>query len=69
MFLFIYNPCANWLTRGRAVAARQAHNLKVVGSSPTPATTFMIPSLFEIKFPNSFWSLTKNRKLQLLPLW
>ena len=24
--------------RGRAVAARQAHNLKVVGSIPSPAT-------------------------------
>ncbi|KKP91730.1 MAG: hypothetical protein UR96_C0028G0005 [candidate division WS6 bacterium GW2011_GWC1_36_11] len=30
------------LTRGRAVAARQAHNLKVVGSSPTPATILKI---------------------------
>lgn len=28
------------LTRGRAVEARQAHNLEVVGSSPTPATIF-----------------------------
>ncbi len=26
--------------RGRAVAARQAHNLEVVGSNPTPATFF-----------------------------
>ena len=26
------------LLRGRAVVARQAHNLKVVGSIPTPAT-------------------------------
>ena len=26
------------ISRGRAVAARQAHNLKVVGSNPTPAT-------------------------------
>jgi len=25
-------------TQGRAVAARQAHNLKVVGATPTPAT-------------------------------
>ena len=24
--------------RGRAVAARQAHNLEVVGANPTPAT-------------------------------
>ena len=24
-------------TRGRAVAARQAHNLEVVGANPTPA--------------------------------
>ncbi len=24
--------------RGRAAVARQAHNLKVVGSNPTPAT-------------------------------
>ncbi len=30
---------ARILTRGRAVAARQAHNLEVVGSNPTPATT------------------------------
>lgn len=26
------------LTRGRAEAARQAHNLKVDGSNPSPAT-------------------------------
>ena len=26
------------MTRGRAVAARQAHNLEVAGSSPAPAT-------------------------------
>jgi hypothetical protein len=26
------------LTRGGAVAARRAHNPKVVGSNPTPAT-------------------------------
>ena|GEM_PF-2256636 len=25
------------MTRGRAVAARQAHNLEVVGANPTPA--------------------------------
>ncbi len=25
-------------TRGRAVAARQAHNLEVAGSNPAPAT-------------------------------
>ena len=37
-----YNPrrIAKWrkTLRGGAVAARQAHNLKVVGSNPTPAT-------------------------------
>ena len=27
------------MARGRAAVARQAHNLKVVGSNPTPATT------------------------------
>lgn len=26
------------ILRGRAVVARQAHNLKVVGATPTPAT-------------------------------
>jgi hypothetical protein len=26
------------ISRGRAVVARQAHNLKVVGSNPAPAT-------------------------------
>ena len=26
------------ITRGRAVAARRAHNPEVVGSNPTPAT-------------------------------
>jgi hypothetical protein len=28
-------------SRGRAVAARRAHNPEVVGSNPTPATTFL----------------------------
>ncbi len=28
----------HWITRGGAVAARRAHNPKVVGSNPTPAT-------------------------------
>ena len=28
-------------SRGRAVVARQAHNLKAVGSNPTPATRTM----------------------------
>lgn len=38
------NPCQNRLSliqcpvRGRAVAARQAHNLEAVGANPTPAT-------------------------------
>lgn len=27
--------------QGRAAAAREAHNLEVVGASPAPATTFM----------------------------
>lgn len=29
-----------YVTRGGAVAARQAHNLKVEGSNPSPATKF-----------------------------
>ena len=29
-------------TRGGAVAARRAHNPKVVGSNPTPATNFQL---------------------------
>ena len=35
--------------RGRAVVARQAHNLKVVGSNPTPAivTFILIPKLIK----------------------
>ncbi len=35
--LVVYNDEAV-TSRGRAVVARQAHNLEVVGSSPTPAT-------------------------------
>ena len=31
-------PNLGQLMRGRAVAARQAHNLKVAGSNPAPAT-------------------------------
>ena len=37
----VYHPIS---LRGRAVAARQAHNLKVVGSIPSPATTFVFVS-------------------------
>lgn len=36
----LYFPSTNRqiITRGRAVAARQAHNLEVAGSNPAPAT-------------------------------
>ena len=39
-------------TRGGAVAARRAHNPKVVGSNPTPATNFQlqIPTKSTLKF-------------------
>lgn len=33
-------PFLRKLTRGGAVVARQAHNLKVEGSSPSPATSY-----------------------------
>ena len=32
------------MTRGRAVAARVAHNHKVAGSSPAPATKKRVPT-------------------------
>ena len=35
--------------RGRAVAARRAHNPEVVGSNPTPATSFFDPKMTQIK--------------------
>jgi rhodanese-related sulfurtransferase len=36
--------------RGRAVAARRAHNPEVVGSNPTPATNFLEPNpKFQVK--------------------
>jgi hypothetical protein len=35
-FAFQFNTVAGWSSQ----AARQAHNLKVVGSNPTPATNF-----------------------------
>ena len=35
--------CSNIL-RGRAEVARQAHNLKVGGSNPPPATNYMLVS-------------------------
>ncbi len=34
----VYNAFVIRISRGRAVAARQAHNLEDVGSNPTPAT-------------------------------
>ena len=44
------------LSRGRAVVARQAHNLKVVGSNPTPATKFGEKMLGEHHLnESSFW--------------
>lgn len=33
---FLY--CVKWILRGGAEVARQAHNLKVRGSNPLPAT-------------------------------
>ncbi len=47
--------------RGRAVAARRAHNPEVAGSSPAPATqkgTFKVSFLF---------GLMRNQKLNLRP--
>ena len=42
------------ISRGRAVAARQAHNLKAVGSSPTPATNFLVQWLVFYGFSRNF---------------
>ncbi len=36
--------------RGGAVAARRAHNPKVPGSSPGPATNFMSPIMQNLRF-------------------
>ena|GEM_PF-386958 len=49
----MYNSrdCSPW-TRGGAEVARQAHNLKVIGSNPIPAT----------KFSNNFMPLTDDLK-------
>lgn len=41
MDVICYNDYNN-LSRGRAVAARVAHNHKVAGSSPAPATILNI---------------------------
>ena len=38
------------ITRGRAVAARQAHNLEVVGSNPTPATRIIKAPIARVLF-------------------
>ncbi len=38
------------VTRGRAVAARRAHNPEVVGSNPTPATNFPLQSIHNIPY-------------------
>jgi hypothetical protein len=40
-------------SRGRAVAARRAHNPEVVGSNPTPATTFL--TCFGRSFSRRAW--------------
>src|SRR5690349_20447629 len=37
--------------------ARQAHNLKVVGSNPTPATTFLLEEILR-----GFWTPEKGQK-------
>ena len=46
----------NTMMRGGAVVARQAHNLKAVGSIPAPATNDYYNRLksrfFVLKFPN-----------------
>ena len=46
MILYVSEAGSNHstMTRGRAVAARQAHNLEVAGSNPAPATK----SLFKV---------------------
>lgn len=38
------------MPRGRAVAARVAHNHKVAGSSPAPATISTLTSVLEVFF-------------------
>ena len=48
----VYNGFVIRISRGRAVEARQAHNLKVVGSNPTPATnsTFIFYNVYREEF-------------------
>ena len=45
------NPyiCVKEKVRGRAVVARQAHNLEVAGSNPVPATIFFYFLIYEKK--------------------
>ena len=65
----------NFIAGWSSLVARQAHNLKVVGSNPTPATnhtnTFLILDTLKIFFYHiiealkvSFWQKTqRNKKL------
>jgi hypothetical protein len=50
------------MMRGRAEAARQAHNLKVIGSNPIPATVIQAPRFGRFWFNKHF--LPNNLALQ-----
>lgn len=54
--------------RGRAVAARKAHNLEVVGSNPTPATNFFDPMNFQTLLPADALSFIQTQGEQALVL-
>ena len=43
------------LSRGRALVARQAHNLEVVGSIPAPATNLRLCRSYDRLFTLAFW--------------
>ena|GEM_PF-3547727 len=42
-------------SRGRATVARQAHNLKIVGSIPTPATIYSRPKAKYSRIPQKLF--------------
>ena len=46
------------LTRGRAVAARKAHNLEVAGSNPAPATKVLLT----IRLLAGIWFLLEHER-------
>ena len=71
MVLFVVAMCARMAlaeqqaagSRGRAEAARQAHNLEVVGSNPTPATSKVEEKLRELLPPGRL-GVIKRKELR-----